>query len=422
MKNEQSGQEPAIQLENVQKRFSFSEDQPSTMLEQMIDVLRPRHRLQTRRKKLTAVSDVTMDVMPGEALGIVGRNGSGKSTLLKLISRILRPSQGSITVRGRVSALLELGVGFHPDLTGRENIHLNAAVLGLSRQSIEDHFDSVVEFSELGDFIDMPVKHYSSGMYMRLAFSVAIHVNPDILIVDEILAVGDQTFQEKCIQHIYDMKHKGTTIILVSHNVDMIRRLCTEVMWMEQGHIQAIGSTQEIVQRYLEFMYEIESGQRGVIQTEEFERWGTGDIQITSVRFLDENGEVQQRFRTGDPLTIEMTYKAYRPINEPEFGLAIYRQDGVHINGPNNQLAGLKMGTVTGSGVVRYRIEKLPLLPSRYEVTAAIHDSYRSHAFDYHKRAYSFRVVAGGSDEIHGLLELPASWHWEPDSVKSPQS
>ena len=408
-------QMPVVKLENVEKRFSFTESRPSTILEQVLALVRPRRRLQRGHKDLQAVDNVSLEIMPGESLGIVGRNGSGKSTLLKLIARIIRPSQGRIVVYGRVSALLELGVGFHPDLTGRENIYLNAAVLGLSREEIDAHYDSVVQFSELGEFINMPVKHYSSGMYMRLGFSVAIHVNPDILIVDEILAVGDQKFQEKCIQRIFEMKHKGVTIILVSHNVEMIRRICTQVLWMEQGDVRALGATEQVIQQYLEFMHQQEEDPVAVSQREESDRWGTGDIRITGVRLLDANGEEQQHFQTGDSLTIEMAYTAHRPVEEPEFGLAIYRQDGTHINGPNSRLGGLKTGTVTGSGIVRYEVEELLLLPARYEVSVAIHNSHLSYAYDYQKRAYSFRVVPGGTPEVHGLVAFPAQWQWEPE-------
>ena len=410
-----TGPEPVLVLENVQKHFSFTASQPATLLEQIIELARPRRRAKKSRRDLLAVDDVSLEIMPGEAWGIVGRNGSGKSTLLKLIARIIRPSAGRIVVHGRVSALLELGVGFHPDLTGRENIYLNAAVLGLSRAEIDRHYNSVVAFSELGEFINMPVKHYSSGMYMRLGFSVAIHVSPDILIVDEILAVGDQKFQEKCIQRIFDMKHSGVTIIMVSHNADMIRRLCTQALWMEEGHVRAVGAADPVIQRYLEFMHENEPDRGAISQSTDSERWGTGDIEITSVRLLNADGDEQQQFQTGDSLIVEMSYTAHRPIEEPEFGLAIHRQDGTHVNGPNSQLAGLKMGTVTGSGVVRYEVEELMLLPAQYELTVAIHDSLLSYAYDYHNRAYSFRVVPGGTREVHGLVALPAQWQWEPE-------
>jgi lipopolysaccharide transport system ATP-binding protein len=407
--------EPVICVENVRKRFYYKNERPSTLLEQLTAIITPRQKRAVTYKELWAVDDVSLNVMPSQVWGIIGRNGSGKSTLLKLIARILRPNEGRITVRGRVSVLLELGAGFHPDLTGRENIFLNAAVLGLKKKEIEQHYDSVVAFSELGEFIDMPVKHYSSGMYMRLGFSVAIHVNPDILIVDEILAVGDQTFQEKCFERIHDMKQRGVNIVMVSHNMEVMRRLCTHVLWLEQGKVRAFGQTEQVISQYLDSLYQVEPRQME-LGAPSFTRWGTGDIELTAVRILNEAGEPQNTFRTGDALILEMSYQCHRPVTEPEFGLAIYRRDSFQINGPNNQLAGLQMGVVSGSGTVRYQIADLCLLPGSYLVTAAIHDSRRARAFDYHEKAYEFQVVAGGTHEVYGLVAFPAIWTWSQNN------
>ncbi len=407
---------PIIRLENVSKRFAFSEEQPNSFMELVISRLAKPQKAATNtthEHSLWAVHDVSFAVWPGQSIGIIGRNGSGKSTLMKLIARILRPNEGRITVRGRVSALLELGAGFHPDLTGRENIYLNASVLGLQKADIERHFDSVVSFSELDSFIDMPVKHYSSGMYMRLGFSVAVHVSPNILIIDEILAVGDQKFQEKCISRIYDMQQSGVTIVLVSHSADMLRRLCSHLIWMESGRLMAAGPTEEVLQKYLEFLYDQEP-RKAIEQTSSFERWGTGDMEITGVRLIDSTGQERTSFKTNELMIVEMAYQAHRPITEPEFGLAIFHQNGTHITGPNSRVGRLKTGIVTGSGVVRYHIERLPLLPGRYRLTAAIHDSRYLMAHDYHKEAYSFEVAPGGTQETHGLIELPAHWEWQP--------
>lgn len=417
-------QEPVIRLEHVSKRFSFSEERPGSVLETLITRLRALRLRNTGmrpsshgQRSLWAVQDVSFAVQPGESLGIVGRNGSGKSTLMKLITRILRPNEGRITVRGRVSALLELGAGFHPDLTGRENIYLNASVLGLQKADIEQHFDSVVAFSELSSFIDMPVKHYSSGMYMRLGFSVAVHVSPNILIVDEILAVGDQKFQEKCVARIDDMRRSGITVVLVSHNLEMMRRLCTHLVWMENGRLMAYGPTEMVLQRYLEFLYTQEPRQVGR-QNGSFGRWGTGEIEITDVRLLDSEGGVRQSFRTNAPLTVEMDYLAHAPITDPEFGLSILHQSGVRLNGPNSRLAGMQTGTICGAGTVRYCIERLPLLPGNYLLTAAIHHGRYGIAYDFHKDAYGFEIVPGGNTEIDGFIEIPARWEWQPTAGK----
>ena len=240
------GSEPIIRFQNVDKRFAFTKEKPQSVMETFIKLFSRRKGPKQPAESLWAVRDVSFDVLPGQCFGIVGRNGSGKSTILKLIARILRPNNGRILINGRVSALLELGAGFHPDLTGRENIFLNAALLGFDEASTHAYYDRIVEFSELGDFIDMPVKHYSSGMYMRLGFSVAIHMQPDILIVDEILAVGDQAFQTKCVNAIMAMKDRGVTIIIVSHNINLVRTLCTHILWIDKGIPQAYGTVDEI--------------------------------------------------------------------------------------------------------------------------------------------------------------------------------
>jgi len=309
--------------------------------------------------------------------------------------------------------LLERGAGSHPDLTGRENIYLNASVLGLSQQETEALFDDIVAFSELGSFIDMPVKHYSSGMYMRLGFSVAIHVRPDILIVDEILAVGDQSFQAKCIDRIVEMKREGVTILFISHDLSTIGRLCSEVVWLEQGRVVQIGSTDHILAQYRDHLFQ-RVGQQLSIENEAggYRRWGTRQIEITGVRLLNDANEETTIFHTGDSLRVEIAYAAHEPIVEPEFGLALYRHDGLHLNGPNTRVGGLEMGVVEGNGVVSYTIERLPFLPGRYQMTAAIHDGQRPLAYDFHEEAYAFRVIEGGTREKDGLLALDAKWEW----------
>lgn len=410
--------QPAIQLQEVGKRFAFTPDTPQSILESLISIAGRRHTHKTQN--LWAVRHVTFDVMPGECVGIIGRNGSGKSTLLKIIARILRPSEGQVTVRGRVSALLELGAGFHQDLTGRENIYLNASVLGLDQDEIDAHFDAIVEFSELGEFIDMPVKHYSSGMYMRLGFSVAIHIEPDILIVDEILAVGDQAFQNKCIDRIMEMKRRGVTILIISHDLVTVRKLASRLVWMEKGEMHMTGSTEVVAERYLDSGFQRVAAQiKKRNMTHTFKRWGTQQIEITDVRLLNGEGEETTVFRNGTPLTIEICYDAHEAIEEPEFGLAIYRQDGLQVNGPNNQTGGLKIGMIEGPGVVRYEIPALPLTPAGYQLTVAIHDSERPIAYDFHDQAYHFEVIEGELREKNGLVAITAVWECAPTTPYS---
>ncbi|MCB9008496.1 MAG: ABC transporter ATP-binding protein [Ardenticatenaceae bacterium] len=400
------GSEPIIRFQNVDKRFAFTKEKPQSVMETFIKLFSRRKGPKQPAESLWAVRDVSFDVLPGQCFGIVGRNGSGKSTILKLIARILRPNNGRILINGRVSALLELGAGFHPDLTGRENIFLNAALLGFDEASTHAYYDRIVEFSELEEFIDMPVRHYSSGMYMRLGFSVAIHMQPDILIVDEILAVGDQAFQSKCIDAIMKMKESGVTIIIVSHNINLVRTLCTHVLWIDKGDPQAYGPVDEIAAEYVAHAYQ----KKGQPITAAFTRSGTGEIEITSTRFLDQHDEPQEVFATGGPMTIEIAYLAHKPIPNPEFGLAIFRQDGVQVNGPNTQVAGVDLGIIEGEGVLRYEIEQLPLLPATYLVTTAVHDGRSHQCYDYHQKAYSFRVSQGLTRELDGIVLLPARW------------
>ena len=407
-------QQPVIKLENLSKRFDIFFERPQSFLDTFISRFSPGERkpFKGQKQPLWAVKDVNLEVKPGESLGILGRNGSGKSTLLKLITRIIQPTNGRILINGRISALLELGTGFHEDLTGRENIYLNASLLGLDNQYIDAHFDSIVAFSELESFINTPVKYYSSGMYMRLGFSIAVHVQPQILIIDEILAVGDQAFQEKCFNHIYEMKRKGTTIILVSHNLDVMRRLCTHLVWMEKGEIRMQGSSEMLIQEYLSFLHGLSHQKPARNKAKKFEQWGTKEIEITGIRLLNGKQEEQEEFLTGDPLTIEFSYTAHKPIDNPEFGLAIYRQDGVQVNGPNTQFANFPLGCIEGSGVVCYHIPRLPLLPAQYSISVAVHHNRLPITYDHHERAYEFQVGSGGTREIFGLVEIPANWSW----------
>lgn len=414
-----------IRFENVSKRFDFSRENSSGVMQTVFSGF--RRNKEDQDAHLWAVNDVSFDIMPGQCVGIVGRNGSGKSTALKLAARILRPTDGRIVTRGRLSALLELGAGFHDDLSGRENIYLNGSLFGLERDYIDKMFDDIVAFSELGEFIEMPVKHYSSGMYMRLGFSVAIHVDPDILIVDEILAVGDRAFQMKCIERIKDLKEKGVTIVFVSHNLDMVRRLCTHLIWLEKGHLKAIGPIDEVAELYAAYSHSGDVPKHIWAEKDEFERHGSGEIEITAVRLLNDDGDVQFSYKTGDALTIEMDYLAHVPIKDPEFGIAIARQDGLVMTSPNNLLAKVETGVVSGSGTIRYHIPDLPFLAAHYLVTVAIHDSQLSFAYDYHKSAYPFRVSVGGTDEFQGLVYVPAVWEWLPndeagDSTTPPNS
>lgn len=409
-------EQPIIRFENVNKQFTYSQDKPQTILETLISPFRRSER-KKNKQYLWAVNDVSFDIFPGQSVGIVGRNGSGKSTVLKLATRIIKPTSGRIWVNGRVSALLELGAGFHPDLTGRDNIYLNASLLGLSKNEVDYLFDDIVDFSELGNFINMPVKHYSSGMYMRLGFSVAIHIHPDILIIDEILAVGDQAFQSKCLDRIYEMKSQGVTFIMVSHNLGVIRRMCSHLVWLEDGKMKQAGLVDDVAKQYQADTYQKELLQMKQHEANSgFKRMGNGAIEITAVRISNQDGIEEKTFEMGACFVVEMNYFAHKPIPNPEIGLAIHRYDGLHVNGTNTRISGLDLGMVEGAGVVRYSIPKLPLTPSRYFLTASIHDSRYSTLYDYHEQAYPFRVIVTDVEEPQGIVEIPAIWDWMPET------
>jgi lipopolysaccharide transport system ATP-binding protein len=394
-------------------------------------------------------------------VGIIGENGSGKSTTLKLISRILEPSSGSVSIKGKVSALLELGTGFHPELSGRENIFLNGSLLGMSRKEMAARYDEIVDFAEIGEFIDTPIKHYSSGMVMRLGFAVSIYVDPDILLTDEVLAVGDEAFQRKCLDHISTLRRRGVTIIFVSHALEAVRSLCRRVIWLDRGRMIADGPAGEVIDRYLTYENakhadRLRTGSPGDTQPhtaapmpmpsvaadeapEEHEdhengsaeqvksesenikglpgsRWTTGEILISGVDFVDGEGESTTLFQTGQPLTIRIKYEAKRRLENPVFGLALYTENGTHINGPNTLFSGIEIPFIDGIGYVDYRVDELPFLTGRYSVTVALTGPDTTDIYDLQHQAYSFVVQpTPGLSERYGLLYIPATWSLHAD-------
>ncbi|HBY97182.1 MAG: ABC transporter ATP-binding protein [Ardenticatenaceae bacterium] len=407
----------AVAFDHVSKQFTLHHSRPHSFQEMLLHLFHPgkRHNNGWGREQFWALRDISFEIAQGETAGLIGPNGAGKSTALKMMARILEPTSGRITVNGRVSALLELGAGFHPDLTGRENVYLNGTLLGLSQQEMRVRFDDIVAFSGLERFIDMPVKHYSSGMYMRLGFSIAIHVAPDILLVDEVLAVGDQAFQTKCMERIYDLKRQGITIVIVSHALETLRTLCSRLIWIEHSDLRAVGPSDEVAAKYLRH-FQIQENERLLqsgSQIDPGQRWGSGEVEITGVRFLDARGEERKAFQTGDAMTVEISYRAHEPVDEPVIGLAIYRQDGTHINGPNTRFGGLRLGRVSGSGTVKYHIPYLPLLAGTFDLSVTAYDLPMLHPFDHQHRAYTFQVVQGGSRELYGIFEVPGEWAHE---------
>jgi len=364
-----------------------------------------------RREDFWALQDVSFEIAPGETVGLIGPNGAGKSTVLKLISRILEPTSGRIEVHGRIGALLELGAGFHPELTGRENIYLNGSILGMSRTEIRRKLDDIVAFAELERFIDVPVKHYSSGMYVRLGFSVAVHTNPEILLVDEVLAVGDAAFQRKCFDRINALKDQGITIVFVSHSLNTVRDLCLRGIWLKGGRVAGIGPVEKVVDGYLNA---VTAEQETALQRHKIQdparRWGSGKVEITGVRFLDAKGKERFIFETGEPMTTRIFFQAHDRIERPVFGVAIYRNDGIHINGPNTRFANYEIDVIEGEGAIDYCIESLPLLKGTYELSATVYDYKCQQPYDHHHRMYPFMVEQGNITEHYGCVYIPSKW------------
>jgi len=401
----------AIRFEHVSKRFVLHHHRARSFQELVIRLLHGQGN--GRREVFWALSDVSFEVKRGETVALVGPNGAGKSTVLKLVSRIIDPTSGRIVVNGRVGALLELGTGFHPDLTGRENIYLNGAILGLQRAEIHRRIDDIIAFAEMERFIDVPVKHYSSGMYVRLGFSVAVHVEPEILLVDEVLAVGDAAFQRRCLERIDQLRADGTTIMFVSHDLNAVRRLCQRALWLEKGCVVADSSPEAVVCEYATHSY---AANAALAARREAFRHGTGEVTIEEVRFLDSEGRLRDFFSTGESFTVEMRYKAHKTIERPVFGIAIHRSDGVHVTGPNTQFAQYEIPVIRGEGVVRYTVPFLPLLEGTYYVSTAVVDWNDTQMFDYHDRLYSFRILPGCA-ERYGLVTLKGTWSWTDQKI-----
>jgi len=425
-----------VRFDRVSKRFMLHHERPRSFQELFLNAL---HLKRTSREEYWALRDVSFEVRRGEMVGIIGPNGAGKSTVLKLLSRIIEPSAGTITVDGRVSALLELGAGFHPDLTGRENIYLNGSILGLTRNEMDRTFHDILDFSEMERFIDVPVKHYSSGMYMRLGFSIAIHLRPDILLVDEVLAVGDQAFQRRCLDRIGEMKRQGVTILFVTHALDQVRALCDRAIWLDKGQIQADGATEAVLEQYLasiladeeQDLLRAEAARRRSKQwlrparlpdenlaetgNSPFRRWGSQEVEIVNVQLLDAQGQERRFFHTGRPLTVRIHFFARERIERPQFGLALYHAGGFQINGPNTVFSGFEIKAIEGAGYLDYVIDSLPLLEGTYLLSASVNDYEGGHPYDYHHQAYTFHVQPGGGvRERYGSIYIPARWRAGP--------
>jgi ABC-type polysaccharide/polyol phosphate transport system ATPase subunit len=392
---------PAISLERVHKRYRVYRERYRSLKEIAV------HRRLGVWEDRWALRDVSLEVQPGSTLGLVGPNGAGKSTALKLMARILTPDQGRVRVNGRLSALIELGAGFQPEYTGRENVYLNASLLGFTRQEITAKFDEIVQFAELEDHIDAPLRTYSSGMYMRLGFSVAIHVEPEILLVDEILAVGDAAFQRKCTDWLDGFQRRGGTIVTVSHDLGAVREICSEAAWIEHGRLVRLGPPAEVIAAYLEEV----RGHR--VDAEEARRAVQGelpDIELTKVCILDGNGQPAQTFKRHDGVVVEISYRCHRPVETPVFAVSLHRDDGVHVHGTNTHLDGFSLAPIDCDGKITFLYRSLPVQGGTYLVTVGVFGSTKEFAppLDLHEQRYRFQVLP--STTLQGVLYAPHEW------------
>ncbi len=379
-----------------------------------------------------ALTDVSFTVPKGCTYGVIGRNGSGKSTALKVVAGLTKPTEGTVRVEGRISALIELGAGFHPEISGRENVFINGIMLGLSKREIEQRFDEIVDFAELREFIDAPVKTYSSGMYMRLGFAVAIHVNPDVLLVDEVLAVGDEGFTHKCLDKFGELKRRGKTILLVTHSLGMVERFCDEALWIEGGRAQGQGDPKRVVDAYLAA---VEKGEDALLATTTAKavaavsapsepavpaepvapqaaqpegelrnmfhavegRWGSREIEITEVTLFDQHDQPSFVFHTGDPMSIRLHVVAHAPATDFVFGVSLFNADGVCCYGTNTFIEQMDPLSLEGDVSVTFAIESLDLVEGTYKLDVAVH-TCEGYPYDYHRLLYTFRVKSRTPD------------------------
>lgn len=412
----------AIEVSHISKSFKVYLDKGYTLKDRL--VFHNNKKYENR----VVLKDISFTVKKGEAIGLIGHNGCGKSTTLKLLTRIMYPDSGTITMNGRVSSLIELGAGFHPDMSGRENIYINASIFGLTRKEIDARLDDIIAFSELEEFIDNPVRTYSSGMYMRLAFSVAINVDADILLIDEILAVGDVNFQAKCFNRLREIKAQGTTIVIVSHSLGQVEQICDRSIWIHDGRIRAEGKPRDIHPEYLDYMgvkrqevierekerredsaKKIETGKQEKNDTkqEEIKRWGNGFARIQNVQLQNEKGEQQSVFKTGESICIKMVYQVNQIVEDAVFGIGIFRSDGLQCYGTNTRIDKMQEFSLKESGTLSVRLENVNLISGEYLLDIAI-ESGLGIPVDYYKEAFRFEMYSDIGDI--GVSRINHEW------------
>ena len=403
-----------IRLEDVTKRYRLLGRR--SQFQTLKSALLRREVVLPEEGSITALRNVSFQIEQGEAFGVIGPNGSGKSTLLKLISGILKPTEGSVIVDGRIAALIELGAGFHPEISGRENVYINGIMMGLTRREIDQRFDRIVEFAGIGDFLDQPVKTYSSGMYVRLGFAVAVHLDPDILLIDEVLSVGDEEFSQRCIARIQEMKLKGVTMLFVTHQLDLVRQLCDRAIWLDHGEVCGIGDPMRIVDAYLQRVSgteTVEERDRDAAEDDdenelsEEERWGSGEVLIRRVSLRDHKGRDLVALGGETHVEIELSVDVRQPQEDCVFGVGIFHADGTCVYGTNSDIEGWQSERVDSYGTVRFVMPSLSLVAGNYRIDVAAH-TRSGRAFDYRRGA--LRFVVGSRVRDVGVYRPQHEW------------
>jgi ABC-type polysaccharide/polyol phosphate transport system ATPase subunit len=397
----------AIECRGVWKSYRIYHQRSHTLKEKVLS-------RRNRYEDFWALKGVDLEIPTGTTFGIIGANGSGKSTFMKCLARILTPNRGRLTVHGTVSPLLELGTGFHPELTGRENLFLGGSLLGQSRSHIQSRFGDIVDFAGIGEFIDAPVKNYSSGMYARLAFALAINVDPEILLVDEVLSVGDESFQMRCYQRIAELRMEGRTIVMVSHNLDTIKSMCSHAVWLEHGEVALAGESHDVAAGYLAEVHKDASQTSGLAPSGT--REGTGEVEVTGVTFLDKKGVASGAFRTNEPLTVRVRYKTEGRVTDVACGIAVLSAQNLsYLFGHSSKAAGMSLD-LEGEGTIEFTLPNLPLLQGSYVVTVALEGTGR--VYDLHDRRYSFLVFENPDLPLQaGMVRVDGSWTVTPSPV-----
>jgi ABC-type polysaccharide/polyol phosphate transport system ATPase subunit len=420
-----------ILLENISKKFKISTEQGkyTTLKDEFLRVF--------WRKKAPnyhwfwALQNVNLSIPQGATVGIIGKNGSGKSTLLRIIAHILKPDLGTVKTQGRLSALIDLGAGFHPEFSGRENVYINGMILGLSKQEIDRRFDSIVEFSELHEFIDNPIKTYSAGMYTRLGFAVAVNVDPDILLIDEVFAVGDASFVQKCYAKLEEFKRRGITIVLVTHSLEAVGQWCDTAVWFHNGNLMEQGTPSRIIDAYYNHLaksdesrlYAEHQVRAAEVQTQPVpakvpepvsavptapQRWGDRQVEIVAVKLFDQDKKERYLFDSVEPVTIEISYKVNNAVEQPVFGIGIFREDGVCCYGTNTHIEDFKIGNLAKDGIIRCQMTSLNLVAGNYYLDVAVH-SPEEYAYDYIVHILSFVVRS----KIKDVGIFRPNHHWD---------